>query len=688
MNSKKQTSKILFESPSISTGEEPEIKKSDFEFIKKLGDGAFGQVWKVVHKSTKEEYAIKQVAKEKVIKMNSQFKREVFIMYNLSHANIAKLYNHFEDEKFFYLIMEICEGGNLFNKLHKQKYFMEFEAASFFIQVLKAVSYLHSHSPAIIHRDIKPENILLTKDNLVKLTDFGWSNYYSSDQQPRTTICGTPEYLPPEMVESKSHDTSADIWCLGVLLYEMLVGHTPFRSQVRSNMLINISRCKPKFPLSFPEQAKDLISRILVKKAQDRLSIKQILDHSWVVNMSLGTICDYQVIELPQYNGKFYVETGLGLRNYRIIGEKVKVKCLEIPSVQSTNEGLQSTNRTNQNEESSSVSNLTLSDSVVSDGEISKDILDELCQRESLKLIKENLQSKQNSARASRVLASQMGTEIRSLAEKVKEVQGRVNQKLNEANCVAARVQACQDLLWKTDQELNQTFHSFDSEETSKMSHELKQKYMSTCRSSEIIKKKLGTFISKNQELDKILEGRENELEALRSELETLKSQQKKLEDNTEITLLEINKEVLISQLNPNTVFNQKTVENFHRELSGHFNQLNAATHENLSEKICDLIEATKQKILKLDHNTEELRKKFTLSRSEVLTSFKRSKEAFLDKLENDRVSQIRHLADNYRMQKLQIREDLQREKMNEFKFLVSGSNYEEIVEVYRVRFT
>ena len=303
MNPKTQTSKILFESPSISTGEELEIKKSDFEFIKKLGDGAFGQVWKVMHKSSKELYAIKQVAKEKVIKMNSQFKREVFIMYNLSHENIAKLYNHFEDDKFFYLIMEICEGGNLFSKLHKQKYFMEFEAASFFTQVVKAVSYLHSHNPAIIHRDIKPENILLTKDNQVKLTDFGWSNYYSSDQQPRTTVCGTPEYLPPEMVENKSHDTSADIWCLGVLLYEMLVGHTPFRNQVRSNMLINISKCKPKFPLSFPEQAKDLITRILVKKPQDRLSIKQILSHNWVLSMSLGTICDYQVIELPQYNG-------------------------------------------------------------------------------------------------------------------------------------------------------------------------------------------------------------------------------------------------------------------------------------------------------------------------------------------------------------------------------------------------
>jgi serine/threonine protein kinase len=296
-------SKILFDSPSTSTGEEQEIKKSDFEFIKKLGDGAFGQVWKVVHKSTKEVYAIKQVAKEKVVKMQAQFKREVFIMYNLNHENIAKLFNHFEDEKFFYLIMEICEGGNLFNKLHKQKYFMEFEAGTFFVQVLKAVAYLHCHSPAIIHRDIKPENILLTKEGQVKLTDFGWSNYYSSDQQPRTTICGTPEYLPPEMVEQKTHDTSADVWCLGVLLYEMLVGHTPFRSQVKQNMLINISKCKPKFPLSFPEQAKDLISRILVKNSQDRLGIVQILSHPWVSSISKNESFPDSTITLPPYNG-------------------------------------------------------------------------------------------------------------------------------------------------------------------------------------------------------------------------------------------------------------------------------------------------------------------------------------------------------------------------------------------------
>ena len=180
-------------------------------FEKKLGDGAFGHVWKVRHKITKEVYAIKQVPKEKVLKMQTQFRREVYIMYNLNHPHIAKLYNHFEDEKSFYLIMEFCEGGNLFQRLHRQKYFMEFEAGQIFREVLLAVEYLHSHVPAIIHRDIKPENILLDKDNRIKLIDFGWSNYYSSEVEPRTTICGTPEYLPPEIVEQRTHDTSADV---------------------------------------------------------------------------------------------------------------------------------------------------------------------------------------------------------------------------------------------------------------------------------------------------------------------------------------------------------------------------------------------------------------------------------------------------------------------------------------------
>jgi serine/threonine protein kinase len=306
MGTKKNFSKILFESPSVTSGQETEIKKSDFEFEKKLGEGAFGHVWKVKHKLTKEIYALKQVLKEKVLKMQNQFRREVYIMYNLDHPHIAKLFNHFEDEKSFYLILEYAEGGNLFNYLQKKKQFMECEAAQYFREVLLAVDYLHSHVPAIIHRDIKPENILLDKNYRVKLTDFGWSNYYSEDVEPRKTICGTVEYLPPEMVEQRTHDTSADIWCLGVLLYEILVGQTPFKSQAKKNIRLNISICKPKFPLSFPPSAKDLISKMLVKKPSERLKIKDIQAHPWLTSISYmketikQTLCP---IPLPQYHG-------------------------------------------------------------------------------------------------------------------------------------------------------------------------------------------------------------------------------------------------------------------------------------------------------------------------------------------------------------------------------------------------
>ena len=303
---KKFPAKILFESPSIISGEEQEIKKSDFEFEKKLGDGAFGHVWKVKHKITKEVYALKQVAKEKVIKMQNQFKREVYIMYNLNHPHIVKIYNHFEDESSFYLIMEFAEYGNLFHRLNRQKHFMESEAAQYFREVLLAVEYLHSHVPAIIHRDIKPENILLDKDNHVKLTDFGWSNYYIEEADPRTTICGTPEYLPPEMIERRTHDTSADIWCLGVLLYEMLVGHTPFKSPNHKSTQMNIASCKPKFPVSFPPQARDLISKMLVKRNSERMKIKEIQEHSWLRSNpeTRKTFVQKLVpIPLPQYHG-------------------------------------------------------------------------------------------------------------------------------------------------------------------------------------------------------------------------------------------------------------------------------------------------------------------------------------------------------------------------------------------------
>lgn len=282
--SKRPFNKLLFESPAVLTGLEPELSRRDFEFERRLGDGAFGQVWRVKHKTTMKIYAMKQVPKDKVMKMLGQFRREVYIMYELSHPHIIKLFNHFEDEKFFYLIMELAEGGNLFHKLYREKCFLERNAAQYFREVVLAVEYLHSHVPAIIHRDIKPENILLDKEGRIKLTDFGWSNYYSTENPTlRFTMCGTLEYLPPEIASETGHNTGADIWCLGILLFEMLTGSTPFASKGRDQMLTNITQAKPKFPHSMAPLSRDLISKMIEKDPQKRISATEIKGHAWLL---------------------------------------------------------------------------------------------------------------------------------------------------------------------------------------------------------------------------------------------------------------------------------------------------------------------------------------------------------------------------------------------------------------------
>ncbi|OMJ94222.1 hypothetical protein SteCoe_2710 [Stentor coeruleus] len=282
---KRPFNRLLFESPAVLAGLEPELTRRDFEFERRLGDGAFGQVWRVKHKSTLKIYAMKQVPKDKVMKMLGQFRREVYIMYELSHPHIIKLFNHFEDEKFFYLIMELAEGGNLFHKLYREKCFLERNAAQYFREVVLAVEYLHSHVPAIIHRDIKPENILLDKEGRIKLTDFGWSNYYSTENPTlRFTMCGTLEYLPPEIASETGHNTGADIWCLGILLFEMLTGSTPFASKGRDQMLTNITQSKPKFPHSMAPLARDLIGKMIEKDPQKRISATEIKCHAWLLD--------------------------------------------------------------------------------------------------------------------------------------------------------------------------------------------------------------------------------------------------------------------------------------------------------------------------------------------------------------------------------------------------------------------
>ena len=147
--------------------------------------------------------------------------------------------------------------------------------------LISAVYYLHNMKPPIIHRDIKPENILLDNNFKAYLTDFGWSNYIANSYIKRTTVCGTPLYLPPEMIEQLGHDETADIWCIGILLFELITGTTPFEGNDFKTVAHNITELKITWPPKMDPDAKDLVSKILKLNGKDRLPIEQILSHKF-----------------------------------------------------------------------------------------------------------------------------------------------------------------------------------------------------------------------------------------------------------------------------------------------------------------------------------------------------------------------------------------------------------------------
>src|SRR3990167_2238615 len=146
-------------------------------------------------------------------------------MYSLNHENIVRLFNHFEDDDNIYLILEFADEGQLMDKIKGGKKMQEAQAAMCIRDLVQALEYLHGLNPPVIHRDIKPENLLVSGGR-IKLGDFGWSNY-SAQEQERNTYCGTPEYLAPEMITHSGHTEKLDIWCVGILLFELLSGRTP-----------------------------------------------------------------------------------------------------------------------------------------------------------------------------------------------------------------------------------------------------------------------------------------------------------------------------------------------------------------------------------------------------------------------------------------------------------------------------
>jgi len=265
---------------------EDTVIKNQYYVIEKLGDGCYAKVYLVQDINTDEVFALKAINKVH-FKSNSKLKymldKEAKIHRSLDHPNIVELKDYFEDDNYVFFLLEYVFPGEVFEILYKEKGFSEKKAAKYIYQTTLALKHCHQHK--VIHRDIKPENLLLNEKDQIKLADFGWATYGTGK-----SVVGSVHYNSPEMLRYQTYDHRADIWAIGILIYELLCCEQPFRGSGRNRKDKEretermIKRCRlqeNKYTRRLSKQAMNLIRRILVADPKKRPSYDQILADPW-----------------------------------------------------------------------------------------------------------------------------------------------------------------------------------------------------------------------------------------------------------------------------------------------------------------------------------------------------------------------------------------------------------------------
>ncbi|XP_071786049.1 aurora kinase-like [Asterias amurensis] len=267
---------------------------ADFDIGRPLGKGKFGNVYLAREKGSKFIVALKVLFKSQLQKaqVEHQLRREIEIQSHLRHEHILRLYGYFYDDTRVYLILEYAPRGELYKEMQSQKsgHFDEELSATYIAQLAEALVYCHAKK--VIHRDIKPENLLLGIKGGLKIADFGWSVHAPSSR--RATLCGTLDYLPPEMIEGKTHDETVDLWSLGVLCYEFLVGKPPFESQGHGETYKKIAKVDFTFPSHVSAGARDLVLKLLKHNPSHRLPLAGVLAHPWILEKAHKTMTQGQ----------------------------------------------------------------------------------------------------------------------------------------------------------------------------------------------------------------------------------------------------------------------------------------------------------------------------------------------------------------------------------------------------------
>ncbi|CAG9783770.1 unnamed protein product [Diatraea saccharalis] len=260
-------------------------KIEDYEVLEHLGKGGFAHVYRARCRYTGIFVAIKMIDKALMASagMIGRVRQEVTIHSRLKHPAILELYTFFEDAHYVYLVLELAHNGELAKHFKLgTRGLSEKAAADIFKQVLSGVLYLHTHN--IIHRDLSLNNLLLTRDLKVKIADFGLATQLNGPDEKHVTMCGTPNYISPEVASRELHGLPADVWGLGCMLYTLLVGSPPFHTQHVKTTLNRVINADYKIPPELSHPAQDLLQKLLCKDPTKRITLKAIMEHPFLTN--------------------------------------------------------------------------------------------------------------------------------------------------------------------------------------------------------------------------------------------------------------------------------------------------------------------------------------------------------------------------------------------------------------------
>ena len=265
---------------------------------KLLGKGGFAKCFELKCLSNKKTYAVKIISKASMTKQSAKtkLKSEIKIHRSMDHPNIVKFEHYFEDKENVYILLEICKNKTLNELLKKRKVISELEVRYYLYQILAAVKYMHSSK--VIHRDLKLGNLFLGQNLQIKIGDFGLATKIEYDGERKHTVCGTPNYIAPEILEGKhsGHSYEVDYWAIGVIVYTLLIGRPPFETDDVKETYKKITANNYSFPSNvyLSDEAKDFIKKVLLIDPSARLTPDQMYEHPFMTATPLPP-------EMPKY---------------------------------------------------------------------------------------------------------------------------------------------------------------------------------------------------------------------------------------------------------------------------------------------------------------------------------------------------------------------------------------------------